>query len=163
MGIRKGADLKRMSQIEMVQRFGKVGRYYYKIVRAEDNRPVNPNRVRKSIGAERTFSEDLNTKEAMLERLEYIGEKVYRYMEKHDNYGRTVSLKMKTPEFQIISRSKTFNSEVKDWESFIEIVRELLKDNWTEGFAVRLLGVSVSNLQREQRGEGVQLEFDFDG
>ncbi len=162
MGIRTGADLKRMSQIELVQRFGKVGRYYYKIVRAEDKRAVNPHRVRKSIGAERTFFEDISTQKEMLEKLEFIGEKVFRYMEKHDNYGRTINLKMKTPDFQIATRSKTFNHEVKEWDDFIGVVHGLLKENWGEGLTVRLLGVSVSNLQREQRGEGVQLEFDFE-
>lgn len=123
---------------------------------------MNPNRVRKSIGAERTFSDDLITKESMMERLEYIGEKVFRYMEKHDNFGRTITLKMKTPDFQIVSRSKTFNSEIKDWDGFISVVRELLNDNWTNDLAVRLLGVSASNLMRDHRGEGVQLEFDFE-
>ena len=162
MGIRTGADLKRLTELEMGQRFGKVGRYYYKIVRGEDRRAVNPNRVRKSIGAERTFSDDLITKESMMERLEYIGEKVFRYMEKHDNFGRTITLKMKTPDFQIVSRSKTFNSEIKDWDGFISVVRELLNDNWTNDLAVRLLGVSASNLMRDHRGEGVQLEFDFE-
>ena len=162
MGIRTGADLKRLTELEMGQRFGKVGRYYYRIVRAEDRRAVNPNWVRKSIGAERTFSEDLLTQESMIERLEFIGEKVFRYMEKHDNFGRTISLKMKTPDFQTVSRSKTFGSEVKDWEGFISVVRDLLRDNWVDNLSVRLLGVSVSNLQREHRGEGVQLEFDFE-
>ena len=162
MGIRTGADLKRMSQIELVQRFGKVGRYYYKIVRAEDNRPVNPHRIRKSIGAERTFFEDISTQKEMLAKLDQIGEKVFRYMEKHDNYGRTINLKMKSPDFQIATRSKTFTHEVKEWDDFIGIVHDLLKENWGDGLVVRLLGVSVSNLQREQRGEGVQLEFDFE-
>ena len=61
MGIRTGADLKKISELELAQRFGKAGRYYYKIVRAQDDRKVNPNRVRKSIGAERTFNEDIST------------------------------------------------------------------------------------------------------
>ena len=82
-------------------------------------------------------------------------------MEKKDNFGRTISIKMKTPDFQIISRSKTFNREVKKWTQFLTIVNELLKDNTNEFNALRLLGVSVSNLQREQT-EGIQLELDLE-
>ena len=59
MGIYKGADLKKLTEIELATRFGKAGRHYFRIVRAQDEREVNPNRIRKSIGAERTFSEDL--------------------------------------------------------------------------------------------------------
>jgi len=162
MGIYKGGDLKKLSEIEMVQRFGKMGRFYYRIVRAEDNREVNPNRIRKSIGAERTFFEDLSTLDAMKEKLNDIAGKVYTYMDKTDNFGRTVTLKMKTPDFQIITRSKTFGSEVRDLESLIKVVYDLLENNKEEVEAVRLLGVSVSNLAREQDTSGIQLEFDFE-
>ncbi|MEL6815376.1 MAG: DNA polymerase IV, partial [Cyanobacteria bacterium J06598_3] len=61
LGIHSGADLKSWRQAELIKAFGKVGSYYYKVARAEDNRPVNPNRPRKSIGAERSFFKDLNT------------------------------------------------------------------------------------------------------
>ena len=162
MGLKTGKDLKQLSAIEMVTRFGKVGRYYYKIVRAEDNRPVNPNRKRKSIGAERTFAEDLKTFAEMWERLEPIGERVYHYMEKSDNFGRTINLKMKTPDFQIISRSKTFPREVKKWDSFKLVLKELLEQHWEEAGAVRLLGCSVSNLMKEQGFGGIQLELEFE-
>lgn len=161
MGIHTGADLKELDQIEIFKRFGKVGRHYYKIVRAEDHRPVKPNRRRKSIGAERTFFEDQKTFEAMWELLEPIAKKVFGYMEKNDNYGRTIHLKMKTPDFQTYTRSKTFSNEVRNWEAFRTIVYELLSEYWEEVGSVRLLGVSVSNLMSELAGEGVQLRFDF--
>ncbi|MCK5700612.1 MAG: DNA polymerase IV, partial [Cyclobacteriaceae bacterium] len=59
LGINTGADLKQISIEELVRRFGKVGRYYFDIARAIDKRLVNPNRIRKSLGAERTFEDDL--------------------------------------------------------------------------------------------------------
>jgi DNA polymerase-4 len=152
-----GKDLKQKSELELVQRFGKVGRHYYRIVRAEDNRKVNPNRIRKSIGAERTFFDDLKT-----EKVIPIAEKVFDYMKKANNFGRTITLKAKTPEFQSITRSKTFNSEPKDQELFLSIVSDLLKKHFHEFQEVRLLGVQVSNLEKDQKMVGgVQLEFDF--
>ena len=161
MGIYTGGDLKQLTEIEMVRRFGKVGRFYYKIVRAEDNREVNPNRIRKSIGAERTFFDDISSIAEMKEKLSDIASKVHTYMEKSDNFGRTVTIKLKNPDFQIITRSKTFTSEVRELEDLVKIVHELLENNKEEVEKVRLLGVSVSNLAKEQDTGGIQLEFDF--
>ena len=146
----------------MVKRFGKAGRQYYKIVRAEDNRKVNPHRIRKSIGAERTFFDDLKTVEEMLEKLEPIAERVFDYMKKSDNFGRTVTLKAKMPSFQQVTRSRTFPYEIRERKLFLSIVGELLKENYEEIQSVRLLGVQVSNLQKDQKSDvGIQLEFDF--
>ena len=161
MRIYTGADLKKLSEIELVQRFGKVGRFYYGIVRALDNRVVQPNRIRKSIGAERTFNEDLTSLKEILEKIEPIAKKVFEYMQKTDNFGRTITLKVKTADFQVISRSKTFNSEVKSFEKIKEIVNLLIRDNFEEFESVRLLGVSASNLSKEQSQDGIQLAFDF--
>ena len=162
MGIRTGGDLRNLTEIELSQRFGKSGRYYYRIVRAEDHRPVNPHRIRKSIGAERTFFEDVSDTAEMRERLVPIIETVFDHMAKHDNFGRTVTLKMKTPEFKIISRSKSFGGEIRSLEVLQQATFELLDASREEFEALRLLGISVSNLEREGAGEGVQLEFDFD-
>ena len=157
-----GKDLKQKSELELVQRFGKAGRHYFRIVRAEDHRKVNPNRIRKSIGAERTFFDDLTTEQEMLEKLIPIAEKVFDYMKKANNFGRTITLKAKTPEFQSITRSKTFSSEPKDRKLFLSIVSDLLKNHFHEFQEVRLLGVQVSNLQKDQKMMGgIQLEFDF--
>ena len=161
MGIHSGADLKRFSEIELAKHFGKAGRHFYRIIRAEDNREVNPNRVRKSIGAERTFSEDLTAMEDMKERLDKISEIVFRYMEQSDNYGRTVTLKAKTPAFVLITRSKSFGSEVRSLEALKQTVYMLLEESWEEMQVVRLLGVTVSNLEKENQEEGTQLEFEF--
>jgi DNA polymerase-4 len=160
LGIYTGKDLKTWSEIELVRRFGKVGRHYYRIVRADDQRPVNPNRIRKSIGAERTFREDLVQMEDMKEKLTHIAGIVFEHMEKSDNYGRTVTLKIKSADFVISTRSKSFAIEVTELDDLVAIAHELLESNWDEVDKVRLLGVSVSNLQKEH-AEGVQLKFDF--
>lgn len=161
MGIRTGADLKRLTKLELARRFGKAGDYYFRIVRAQDERQVNPHRSRKSIGAERTFFNDLHTLGQMKEALEPIVGSVFRYMKQKQNFGRTITLKMKTPDFQIHTRSRTYNGELRQLDLLRQAVFELLESNWEEVGAVRLLGISVSNLLREQFGEGIQLELDF--
>ncbi len=162
MGIFNGAGLKQFSELELVQRFGKVGRHYYRIVRAEDLREVNPNRIRKSIGAERTYQEDISSAAEMKEKLAYLAEIVFRYMEKSDNYGRTVTLKAKMPDFRLITRSRSFSAEVRRLEDLIAVAYELLEENRADISSVRLLGLSVSNLSKEHVAEGIQLEFDFE-
>lgn len=161
MGIRHGADLRELTEIELVKRFGKAGRHYYRIVRGEDKRPVNPNRIRKSIGAERTYFEDVSEVKEMKEKLAYLCGKVFDYMERSQNFGRTITIKMKTPEFQIHTRSRSFNSEVRKLQEMEQVVFSLLEENVEEVGAVRLLGVAVSNLEREQETEGIQLLIDF--
>ena len=162
MGIYTGAELKGYSEIELVRRFGKVGRHYYRIVRAEDEREVNPNRIRKSIGAERTYKEDITDIQEMKERLSYLAEVVYKYMEKADNFGRTVTIKAKMPDFRVITRSRTFNAEVRHLGGLTAIAHELLEENKDDIGSVRLLGLSVSNLSKEQISDGIQREFDFE-
>ena len=160
-GITTGKDLKALEEIDLVRRFGKVGRYYYKIVRAEDNRPVNPSRIRKSIGAEETFMEDIDDLEDMKDKLVPIVAKVYEYMKKKDNYGRTVTLKIKSTDFQTITRSKTYTHELRTNETLHAAVLDLLTTNKDAITKVRLLGVSMSNLSQEQVFDGVQLEINF--
>ncbi len=162
MSIFTGKDLKRLSEIELVRRFGKVGRHYYRIVRAEDSREVNPNRIRKSIGAERTYREDISDLSEMKEKVRYLAEIVHAYMKKSDNYGRTVTLKAKSPEFKIITRSKSFAGELRYLDDLVTAAFELLENSREEMPVVRLLGVAVSNLSKEHTGEGIQLTFDFD-
>lgn len=161
LGIHKGLDLKQWSEIDLVKRFGKTGRFFYKIVRGEDNRAVNPNRIRKSIGAERTFNEDLNRVNEMYKKLKVISEKLFQSIEKTENYGRTLTIKIKYSDFQIITRSKTLNREIRTLVEIQAIVKELLYGNIKDGESVRLLGISISNLRREEENLPRQLEFDF--
>ncbi len=161
LGIYTGAELKQWAEADLANYFGKAGQHYYRIVRADDRREVNPNRIRKSIGAERTFFEDLSDIDIMKEKLAYVSGIVHEYMLRHDNFGRTVTLKIKSSDFRQITRSKTFNSELHDLDTLIATVYELLETNRQEVEKVRLLGVTVSNLSRERSSEGVQLSFDF--
>jgi len=162
LGIHTGGDLKKRTEIELFQRFGKAGRHYYKIVRGIDNRAVNPNRIRKSLGAERTFQEDLDKWDDLKAKLDPIINAVFESLKEKDNFGRTINLKIKNADFQIFTRSKTFNREVKDLATFRQTALTLLKENYEAAGKIRLLGIAASNLMRENFGEGgIQLEFDF--
>ena len=76
LGIFKGLDLKNKSLEELTKLFGKSGNFYYNIVRGVHNSPVKPNRIRKSIAAERTFSKNISSEVFMLERLDKIAEEL---------------------------------------------------------------------------------------
>lgn len=161
LGIYTGGDLKKLSKIEIATQFGKMGMHYYKIVRAEDNRPVNPNRIRKSIGAERTFSENIMTFDSMKEKLIPIVNGVFEYMQEKDNFGRTLTLKIKTSDFKQITRSKSFNGEMRTFQLLIETTLELLENTFEELGPVRLLGIAISNLEKDTPMEGIQLKLKF--
>lgn len=162
LGIHTGGDLKKRTEIELFQRFGKAGRHYHKIVRGIDNRAVNPNRIRKSLGTERTFQEDLDKWEDLKAKLDPIIDSVFESLKEKDNFGRTINLKIKNSDFQIFTRSKTFNSEIKDLATFRQTALELLEENYEAAGKIRLLGIAASNLMKDNFGEGgIQLEFDF--
>lgn len=163
MGIRTGADLKKYSELELAQQFGKAGRHYFRIVRGEDYRRVNPNRIRKSIGAERTYRDNITSLAGMEAKVNELAEVVFTYQRKKENYGRTVTLKAKTPEFQIFTRSKTLQQPVKQLDDLRSIALALLREHIHEFPKVRLLGVTVSNLEHDQVGGSIQLELDFQG
>ena len=161
MGIYTGADLKQLTEIELVQHFGKVGRFYYKIVRGIDEREVNPNRVQKSIGAENTFATDLTTWDELQAAITPLIESVFDTLKKKNNYGRTITVKIRNTTFQTITRSKTFGSDVKDFSIFRTVTLSLLENNYAPIGKIRLLGVAVSNLMSERNVEGMQLELDL--
>lgn len=161
MGFRSGADLMKLSELEMAQRFGKMGRHLYRIINNLDDRPVNPNRNRKSIGAERTYSEDVSTRLIMQDKLDWLAEKIFSYQKERNNFGRTLTMKMKTPDFVTHTRSRSFGGEIRTLSAMKEAAHQLLDENIEEVPVVRLLGLSVSNLEREG-GAGVQLLLPFE-
>lgn len=145
MGLHTGADLKKLSESLLVQQFGKVGHFYYQIVRGIDNRPVQPHRETKSVGAEDTFAEDLETEEAMNAELERIAPLVQDRLRRHGLKGRTVTLKIKYHDFQQITRNHSFLHATDDREQILNAVKKLLLATLPDGKPVRLLGITMSN------------------
>jgi DNA polymerase-4 len=140
-----GADLKKLSETELVKHFGKSGHFYYKIVRGIDEREVQPHRETKSLGAEDTFSQDLSTTEEMHEELEAIAETVFNRLLKKQLKGRTITLKIKYSDFTQLTRNHSYSNPVGDFETIFNTAKQLLGKVATEEKAVRLLGISLSN------------------
>jgi len=160
MGIFKGADLLRFSEVGLIQRFGKAGSYYFRIVRADDPRRVNPHRIRKSIGAERTFEDNLTRPDQLRQGLRRILEILHGRLQAKGAVGFTLSLKIKFSDFRVITRSRTTGTPLNN-PKHIQRTAFAMLDELEELPPVRLLGLSVSSLLNETKPEGVQLEFGF--
>ncbi|WP_299258626.1 DNA polymerase IV [uncultured Aquimarina sp.] len=169
LGIYTGKDLKTKSEEFLTQHFGKSGGHYYKIVRGIHLSEVKPNRERKSLAAERTFSENISSEIYMLERLENIAEELQKRLKRSEVAGRTVTLKIKYSDFTLQTRSKTLPYFVSDADILLETSKELLYQSEMKN-SVRLLGISLSNLNtakkdqkkiEKQEVEIIQLRFDF--
>ncbi|OEK09579.1 DNA polymerase IV [Flavivirga aquatica] len=165
-GIFTGLDLKSKSLEFLNTHFGKSGRYYYYIVRGIHNSEVKPHRARKSLAAERTFSENLSSEIFMLEKLKHIAEEVSRRLTKSKVAGKTITLKIKYSDFTLQTRSKTLLYYVSDKDIILETAKDLLYQEKLNN-SVRLLGISLSNLNTEtqktpmQKSVSVQLKLDF--
>jgi DNA polymerase IV len=144
LGLFTGLDMRNQSLDFMQANFGKAGVYYYWISRGVDNREVRANRIRKSVGAENTFSSDLTEFEAMVAELEPLIDKVWRYCEDKGTRGRTVTLKVKFADFELISRSRTVAGAIGSRGELEFVSAEMLKAIFPVKKAVRLLGVSIS-------------------
>lgn len=145
MGLHNGADLKKLTEQDLVKKFGKTGKFYYKIVRGIDERPVQPHRPTKSMGAENTFEQDLITRDEMLTELDQIAEKVAESLERKQLKGKTITLKIKFNDFSQITRNQSFVSPINDYPAIFTAARELLIRAEVEDRRVRLLGISLSN------------------
>jgi DNA polymerase-4 len=163
-GIFNGRDLKEKSLEFLASNFGKSGAHYYKIVRGIHTSPVKADRIRKSLGAERTFSENISSEIFMKERLIQIAEEIEKRISKTNVAGKTVTLKIKYRDFKTQTRSKTLPHFIRDKETILNTAIALMEQ---EGFreSVRLLGITLSNLDTAKEEEidfvEVQLGFAF--
>jgi DNA polymerase-4 len=139
------------------QHFGKAGPYFYWIARGIDERPVRADRVRKSVGAENTFSIDLFTFEEARDAVLSLIEKVWRHCESAGTRGRTVTLKIKFADFQQITRSQSLAGPIDGRTALEGISLELLRAQFPMTKGIRLLGVSISAFERGDTADSEQL------
>ena len=158
LGVMTGNDLRAKSLEFLSSQFGKMGPYFHSIARGIDERPVRANRVRKSVGAENTFSEDLFTEAECHEALKPIIEKLWRYCEGSGTRGRTVVLKVKFSDFQSITRSRSFPEPVSSAAEISVAAEGLLSSVMPTERGIRLLGVTLTSLGSErEEGEEEQM------
>ena len=149
LGIHSGADLRRCSREFLAQQFGKSGDYFYLAARAIDHRPVRPDRVRKSIGSENTFFQDLFGHDDLAAALADSADTVARHAERTGKSGRTVSIKLRYADFRTLTRARTLPAPISDATRITEVALALLAPLEPVELGVRLLGVTLSSL-----GEG---------
>ena len=147
LGIETGADLRAWPVEDLLRHFGKRGRHFHQLAHDCDRRSVEPTRKRKSVGAERTFRDDLTRVEDMREALETLARDVEDRMERAGARGRTVTLKLKDPNHQVRTRQTTLPRPVHRREALTSTARALLDADPGPPPAVRLLGISVAGLE----------------
>lgn len=166
LGIFTGLDLKNKTADFLKAHFGKSGLHYFQVVRGIHLSAVKPHRIPKSLGAERTFSENLSSEIFMKERLRHISEELEKRIKKSAVAGKTVTLKIKYSDFTLQTRSKTLPYFVSDQQLILNTALELLYQDSLDN-SVRLLGISLSNLNSgkkevvKEEAVSVQLKFDL--
>jgi DNA polymerase IV len=153
LGLHTGLDMRNQTLDFMQAHFGKAGAYYYWISRGVDEREVRANRIRKSVGAENTFSSDLTEFDAMVAELQPLIDKVWRHCDDNGSRGRTVTLKLKFNDFEIITRSRSVPVAVSSRSDLEQLAMSLLLNEMPPSKPVRLLGVSLSALKDEHQPE----------
>ncbi len=153
LGIETGADLAARDIAWLRANFGSFADYLYRAARGIDLRPVRSRRIRKSVGGERTFGHDLSTGAELRETLEDIIEIVWTSIERAEASGRTVTLKMKYTDFQLFSRARTVDRPIVAKSEFAAIGRALLEEVLPLPMPIRLMGLTLSKLERERSEE----------
>lgn len=157
-----GADLKQKTLEELTNLFGKSGNYYFNVVRGIHNSEVKPNRIQKSVAVERTFSEDLNDDQQISERLKDLSAELELRLQKHNILGKSLTLKIKYKDFTQFTRSKTQLDFYQTSADFYKTALQLWQAR-PYNKAIRLLGLSLSNLNTEEQKQiSVQLKIPFE-
>jgi len=151
LGIETGADLAAKDIDFMREHFSSFADYLYRAARGIDLRPVRAHRIRKSVGRERTFSEDISSGPAMRETLANIIDIVWDSIEKTQARGRTVTLKMKYADFQPVTHARSVPNWVSDKTEFAQIAHDLLEELLPLPMPIRLMGLTLSNLEGAEK------------
>ncbi len=149
LGIHYGSDLKRWDRVSLVRNFGKAGIFFYDIARGIDERPVEPSQERKSVGTELTYERDLSTRFQIIAELYKLEKELMERLEHAGAAGRTITLKVKFSDFRQITRSRTLQHFIRDFDTLHREVTSLRKSIKLDNPRIRLLGVSVTNLDSD--------------
>jgi DNA polymerase-4 len=165
LGVHTGADLAQKDEIWLSQHFGSWGAYLFHAARGIDNRPVNANAVRKSIGAESTYFEDKRSEDELREALDDIVEIVWDRIDRNQAQGKTLVLKARYSDFRTVTRSRTVGHILSDRSAIATLGHALLDQILPVEMGVRLLGLTLSGLvdQNDIAAEPtMQGQFTFD-
>ena len=144
MGVFTGADLIEISEITLIDRFGRLGFDLYRKARGIDNSPVKSNRIRKSIGKEKTYSKILNLEEDIKKELTLLSERVALNLQKHEKAGKIVILKIRYADFSTMTKRKSLSQKIQDAETISQMAIQLYESLTDKDKDVRLLGITVT-------------------
>ena len=159
LGIFTGADLRRQSLPFLQHHFGKAGPWYHAIANGEDDRPVVPDRPRRSSGSETTFSNDLTDPADIEAGVQAMADEVWAWCEKARAFGRTVTVKIKYADFQQVTRSRTLPATVTSQETLRDVSIGLVRTVFPPAKGIRLVGVTLSSFERPDSTRSEQLEL----
>ncbi len=160
LGLITGAHLRALGQQALEAEFGKVGRLFYEIACGIDERRVEPNRERKSLGSEVTFEHDRVGREELDPTLAALAEEVVSSMLRRGLKGRTVTVKMRFTDFRTITRSYTNPNPLSELDEVLALARRLAFEKGEADEPIRLLGVTVSQFVPAGAVYQPRLEFD---
>ncbi|RYD62086.1 MAG: DNA polymerase IV, partial [Sphingomonadales bacterium] len=151
LGIETGADLRAKPLDFLQQHFGSSADWYFAIARGQDDRPVDPNRVRKSSGSETTFDRDLTEPREIEAGVLQMADDVWNWCDKRQAFGRTATVKVKYQDFQQITRSRSIPELIDSHERLHELALALIRSVLPPAKGIRLVGVTVSNFDDAER------------
>ncbi|NMC38493.1 MAG: DNA polymerase IV [Bacteroidales bacterium] len=160
LGIHKGSELKNMDLLFLIRNFGKTGKFYYDMARGIDDRPVETSSERKSVGTEITYEKDLTSQFEIIAELYKVEKELMERLGHAGTTGRTITVKVKFSDFRQITRSKTLQNFIRDFDTLHKEVTGIRRSMELQGCRIRLLGVSVSNLENEDCTDRQLLLFD---
>lgn len=150
LGIETGADLADRPIAFLRENFGSFADYLYRAARGIDLRPVRPNRPRKSIGAERTFAQDISSGHSLRQTLDQIVEIVWERIERAEARGRTITLKLRYADFSLVTRARSLPQAVAGKTKFAQIGLSLLDEMLPLPQPIRLMGLTLSSLDGQE-------------
>lgn len=150
LGILTGADLRDRPLDYLQAHFGKYAGYLHGAARGEDHRPVRPNRESKSVGAERTFGQDVTDPAEILAALAHVADAAWTRIDRHQVRGRTVTLKVRYADFRTITRARSISGWYGDRDAFLAAGREMLEALFPLPMGIRLLGMTLSAILKDQ-------------
>ncbi len=157
LGIRTVDDLRNLGQDRLVILLGSQGDHLYRLARGIDDRPVVPESEVKSIGHEDTYAQDIHSREEVCRQLLGLADRVAHRARAAGVSGRCISLKVKYADFTTVSRSRTLPEATDNGSDMYQEAKALLVKTEGESRPVRLLGISLSAL--EKKGAGQQSLF----
>ena len=159
LGIETGADLRRQTLDFLRSHFGKSGIWYYELARGQDDRPVQPDRERKSSGSEMTFPEDLTDPAGIEAGVIAMADEVWTWCERANSRGRTLTVKIKWADFQISTRSRSVETAIETRDRLHEVALDLIRSVFPPPKGIRLVGVTLSNFRAQDASERAELPF----